>query len=119
MLGPFKDDAEREKYAADQRERHRANTVPCPHCGTRGGWSYGGLSPAWLGNGNAKLTEYSSERTHWYGVPEFAQEHTMERCFEVVKAQRDAAIVLLHESYKSDRAVAWLREYDAKTRAAG
>jgi hypothetical protein len=30
-----------------------------------------------------------------------------------------AAVALLRESYKSDAAVAWLREYDAKTQPAG
>ncbi len=85
----FKSDAERERYAADQRERHRANTVLCPHCGTPGAWTYGGLDPAWLGNGNAKLTEFSSERQHWYGVPEFSQDHTPERCIEALKKKLD------------------------------
>lgn len=79
-------DAEREQYAAEQRERHRMNTVLCPHCRTPGTWTYGGLEPAWLGNGNAKLSEFS-DRLHWYGVPELGPDHTPERCIAVLKAR--------------------------------
>lgn len=91
MGSPFRDEAEQEQYAEKQRAAHRANTARCPHCGTLGTWSYGGLSPAWLGNGNAKLDEFSAERTHWYGVPESGREHTIERCHEVLKSLLDAA----------------------------
>jgi hypothetical protein len=99
-LGSFKDEADRERYAAEQRERHRKNTVTCPHCGTPGAWTYGGLEPAWLGNSIAKLTEFSSERSHWYGVPEFSHDHTPARCIAVLKARLASAEAVVRAALK-------------------
>jgi hypothetical protein len=89
-------DTEREAYAAAAQARHRASIVHCPHCGTPGAWTYGGHDPAWLGNGNAKLTEFSAERSHWYGVPEFGRNHTPARCIEVLKAEVERVRGLIH-----------------------
>jgi hypothetical protein len=51
-------------------------------------------------------------------VARAAFEETFKEYTEACK-QRDEAVALLRESFKSDRAVAWLREYDARTGTAG
>lgn len=77
---------DREKLAAEHRERERKETGYCPHCGTPGVWTYGGVELAWLGNGNAKLSEFSTT-LRWDGTHEYSHDHTPERCIVVLKAR--------------------------------
>jgi hypothetical protein len=89
MIGAFKDEAERDKYVADELERERRNTVHCPHCDTPGVHTYSGVIGPWSTDDGKRLTEFS-ERRHWTGTRELGREHTPERCASVTLQKLDA-----------------------------
>jgi hypothetical protein len=86
----FKDDADREAYAAAERETERAATVHCPHCGTPGEYTYSGVVGPWSKDDGKQLYEFSEE-LHWTGRHHMGKEHTPDRCIEALVAKlRDA-----------------------------
>jgi hypothetical protein len=88
MIGGFKDQAEKDQYASDERERERQNTVLCPHCDTSGVHTYSGVVGPWSKDDGKRLTEFS-ERLHWTGTHEMGREHTAERCASVTLERLD------------------------------
>jgi hypothetical protein len=91
-----------DQIAAEHRERERVETVHCPHCGTPGVWTYGGLEPAWLGNGNAKLSEFS-ETIRWDGTHEMGRDHSPEVCLAKCLGEATRIVDGLVESRVLDR----------------
>ena len=83
---------EREKIAAENREREKKATAWCPHCGTEGVWTYGGFDPAWLAEDKRKLTEFS-DRVKWDGTRELGKDHTPARCLSVLVGRVEPMLV--------------------------
>jgi hypothetical protein len=87
--GPWKDKAEKLAWVEAERAKHAASIVRCEHCGTECVTTYSGVVGPWSKDDGKHLTELSDSLT-WYGTRHCGADHTLERCFANVKAERDA-----------------------------
>jgi hypothetical protein len=87
--GPWKDEAEKAAWVEAERAKHLASIVLCEHCGTECVYTYSGVIGPWSKDDGKHLTELSDSLTR-YGTRHCGADHTLERCFARVKAERDA-----------------------------